>query len=77
MNSMTKQLKELLERVETWPEEVQEEAVQTLLAIEEGVGIYHVSDKEWADMQEGIAQADRREFVSDDVVARANRRLGV
>ena len=30
------QVKELIERVQTWPEEVQEEAIETLLAIEQG-----------------------------------------
>ena len=75
---MTKQLKEMLERVDSWPENVREEAVQTLLIIEErGTGIYHVSDKEWADMQEGIQQADRGEYASDDAVAKANKKLGL
>ncbi len=40
-------------------------------------GVYVVSDEEWADLQEGIAQADRREFVPDDVVAKADKRHGV
>ncbi|MDO8514323.1 MAG: hypothetical protein Q7S50_02145 [bacterium] len=75
---MTKALKEILERVGRWPEKVQAEAVQTLLTIEErGTGIYHVSDGEWADMQEGITQADQGKFVSDKVVAKANTRLGL
>ena len=32
---MTSKLKELLERAETWPQEVQEEAVEALLSIEQ------------------------------------------
>ena len=75
---MTKQLKEMLERIDSWPEKVQVEAVQTLLSIEErGTGIYHVSDEEWADMQEGIAEADRKEFIADEVVTKSNQRLGL
>ena len=75
---MTKQLKEILERVDSWPEKVQQEAVQTLLTIEErGTGTYHVSDEEWVDMQEGLAQAQRGEFVSDEEVAKANKKLGL
>jgi hypothetical protein len=35
-------------------------------------GVYVLSDGEWADLQEGIAQADRGEFVPDDVVATAD-----
>ncbi len=75
---MTKQLKEILERVDSWPEKVQQEAVQTLLTIEErGTGIYHVSDEEWADMQEGIQQANRGEYASEEAVAKANKKLGL
>ena len=78
MKNMTKQLKEILERVDSWPEKVQQEAVQTLLTIEErGTGTYHVSDEEWVDMQEGLAQAQRGEFVSDEEVAKANKKLGL
>jgi hypothetical protein len=36
--------------------------------------VYVISDDEWADLQEGLAQADRREFVSDEVIAAANKR---
>jgi hypothetical protein len=32
---MTQKLKELLERVETWPKEAQDEALESLQAIEE------------------------------------------
>ncbi|QAU49679.1 hypothetical protein XH91_32810 [Bradyrhizobium guangzhouense] len=32
---MSNKLRELLERAETWPEEVQEEAAETLLSIEQ------------------------------------------
>jgi hypothetical protein len=40
-------------------------------------GVYYLSDEEWADVQEGIAQADPREFVPDEVVAEADKRLGM
>jgi hypothetical protein len=74
---MTKALKEVLQRVETWPPEAQAEAVRSLLSIEEKhTGVYQVTDEEWLDMQEGIAQADRREFVADEVVAESDKRHG-
>jgi hypothetical protein len=74
---MTKALKEVLRRVETWPPEAQAEAVQSLLSIEEKhTGVYQVSDEEWLDLQEGIAQADRREFVPDELVAVSDKRHG-
>ena len=46
---MNSKLKELIDRVETWPEEVQEEALEVLLAIERGrVTTYHLSDEDRA-----------------------------
>jgi hypothetical protein len=78
MSSASSRLKDVLARAETWPPDLQEEAVATLLALEEkGAGIFHVSDEVWADMQEGISQADRREFVSEEEVAKADKRLGL
>ena len=77
MAAVSTRLKEVLARAETWPDSLQEEAVQTLLTLEErGTGIFHIDDDVWADMQEGLAQADRREFVSEEDVAKANKRLG-
>lgn len=65
-----KTLKDVLDRIETWPPEAQAEAVQSLLNIEEKhTGVYRVSDEEWADLQEGIAQANRRQFVLDELIA--------
>jgi hypothetical protein len=70
--------KEVLARVETWPPALQEEALETLLTLEEkGTGIFHIPDDVWSDMQEGVAQAERREFASDEDVAKADKRLGL
>ena len=78
MADVSRQLKDVLTRVETWPPALQEEAVRTLLILEsEGTGIFLVSDEVWADMQDGLAQAERREFVSDEDMAKANKRLGL
>lgn len=75
MSRTARQLRDVLARVETWPENLQKEAVETLLTLEEqGTGIYRIGDEEWADMQAGIAEADRREFVSDEELAKADRR---
>jgi len=76
MAGVSRQLKEVLARAETWPASLQEEAVQVLLTLEaQGAGIVHVPDEVWADMQEGVDQADRREFVAEEDVAAADRRL--
>jgi hypothetical protein len=62
---MTKdQVKEVLDRVLTWPPERQEDAAQLLLALEARKGErYHPSDDEWAAIEEGFAQAERSETV--------------
>lgn len=78
MSGVSRRLKEVLARAEAWPPALQEEAVETLLTLEEqGTGIFHISDDVWADMQEGLDQAERREFVSDEDMAKANKRLGI
>jgi hypothetical protein len=68
---MTKdQVKEVLDRVLTWPRERQEDAAQMLLALEAREGeLYHPGDDEWAAIEEGFAQAKRCDAVSVDEVA--------
>lgn len=74
---MKSKLKELLQRAESWPEAVQDEAVRSLLAIEEAQGgPYRISDAEWADMQQAIDEADRGELVSEEALMEANKRHG-
>ena len=63
------QVKEVIERVLTWPRERQEDAAQMLLALEAREGeLYHPDDDEWAAIEEGVAQAKRREAVSADEI---------
>jgi predicted transcriptional regulator len=72
---MNPKLKQIIVRAQSWPEEMQEEAVHSLLSIEEShAGTYHIDDDEWADLREGLEQADRGEFVPDAVVAEADKR---
>ena len=68
---MTKdQINDVLERVRTWPQEQQAYAAEVLLAIEAQQGeALQVSDEEWSAIQEGNAQAERGEFVSDEEIA--------
>lgn len=68
---MTKdQVKQVLDRVLTWPRERQEDAAQMLLALEARQGeFYHPDDDEWAAIEEGFAQAKRGEAVSEDEIA--------
>jgi hypothetical protein len=58
------EVKEVLDRVLTWPPERQEEAAELLLALEAQDGeFYHPTDDEMAAIEEGLAQAQRGEFV--------------
>jgi hypothetical protein len=65
------QVKEIIERVLTWPRERQEDAAQMLLALEAHEGeFYHPDDDEWAAIQQGLDQAKRGETVSADEIAK-------
>ncbi len=65
---MTKaQIKEVLDRVLTWPPERQQEAAELLTLLESQEGeLYHPSDAEWLAIQEGLDQARRGEFAGDE-----------
>jgi predicted transcriptional regulator len=72
---MTPMTKRLLEQVESWPKEDQEELAEYAREIEaRRTGVYSMSDEERAAVRRGLAQADRGEFVLDDVVADADKR---
>jgi predicted transcriptional regulator len=61
------QIKEVLDRVLTWPPARQQDAAEMLLWLEAKEGeLYHPSDEEWSAIQEGLDQAKRGEFVPDD-----------
>ena len=68
---MTKdQIDAVLDRVRTWPPERQEDAARVLLQMEEaGTEVYRLSDDERAAIEEGMAQARRGEFATDEEVA--------
>jgi hypothetical protein len=64
------QVKEVLDRVLTWPRERQEDAAQLLLALEAREGeLYHPDDEEWLAIEEGFAQAKRGAFASAEEIA--------
>ena len=73
---MTKdQIEAVLERVKAWPKDRQEEAVNVLLAIEAEPDVYVLTDEERADIEAGIAEADRGEFASDEEMAAFFKRI--
>jgi predicted transcriptional regulator len=66
---MNKIVESIIDRVADWPEEAQEELMQSIVDIEaKHLGVYRLSDDERAAVREGLAQAARGEFVADDVV---------
>ena len=67
---MNKMVESILDRVAGWPEEAQAELIQSIVEIEtKHFGVYRLSDEERAAVRQSLAQADRREFVPDEVVA--------
>lgn len=70
------EVKEILDRVLTWPAERQIAAVDLLLMLEAGEAIYLPSDEELAAIREGLDQAERGEFASDEEMAEIWRRFG-
>jgi hypothetical protein len=75
---MTPKLKEVLARAKPWPKTVQDEALQLLLIIEaRHARPYRLSADEFEDMQESLGQADRGEFVPEEIVEAWDKRHGI
>ena len=63
---------------ETWPEADQLELAEYAREIQaRRTGLYIMSDEERAAVRRGLAEADRGEFVPDEVVAEADKRHGL
>lgn len=68
-------LKEIIQRAETWPQEDQDELAEYAREIQaRRTGVYIMTDEERSAVRRGLAEADRGEFVPDDVVAAADKR---
>jgi predicted transcriptional regulator len=73
----TKTFKDVMEHVATRPREDQDELAEYAREIEaRRTGIYTLSDDERITVGKGLAEADRGEFVPDDLVAEADKRHG-
>lgn len=67
---MNKIVENILDQVADWPDEARRELKQAVVDIEaRHFGVYEMSDDERAAVQEGLAQADRGEFVPDEAIA--------
>jgi hypothetical protein len=63
------ELKRVIDRVETWPQEVQEEAVEILLAIERGHSArYRLSEDDRAALARSAQDVREGRFVPDEQV---------
>jgi predicted transcriptional regulator len=72
---MNKILKEVIEHAETWPVEDQQELAEYAREIEaRRTGVYSMSDDERAAVGRGLAEADRGEFVPDEIITEADKR---
>jgi predicted transcriptional regulator len=71
-----KLLADVLKRAKTWPIEDQKKLAQFADEIEaDRLGPYEMTPEEEAAVNEGIAQADRGEFASEEEVAAIFRRF--
>ena len=73
---MTKDdLEAIFAKVRTWTPELQEEAVEVLLELEQGTGeAYELNPHELADIREGLAEGERGEFLTEDEIKHLFRR---
>ena len=75
--AMISALKQMLQTIESWPPEDQQALAEAAREIEaERTGVYVMSPEEESPVEEGLAQADRGEFASDDEIAALWRRRG-
>jgi predicted transcriptional regulator len=74
---MNSSLQRLLPVIEQWPDEDQEALAEAAREIEAArTGVYSLSPEEDAAVAEGLAQAERGEFASDDQMAEVWKRFG-
>ena len=75
---MSPATKKLLEQVESWPEEDQEELARYAREIEaRRRGVYMVDEEEGAAIRRGLAELDRGEWVSEEEMRSFWKRCGV
>lgn len=74
---MTKsEIRAVLDRVLTWPEDKQEVAADFLRMLDSQAEFYEPTEEEMAAIREGLAEARRGEFATDDEVAALWRKFG-
>jgi predicted transcriptional regulator len=75
---MTKLLEQAITKVRELPDEDQEAVAAVMLSMAGAdAPIVHLDDATQAAIREGIAQAERGDFVPDDVIEQADKRHGI
>jgi predicted transcriptional regulator len=78
MGAMTKLLEQAIERIRELPAKDQDALANALLSITgDETAVVQLDDETSAAIAEGLAQAERGEFVSDKLVAEADKRHGI
>lgn len=74
----TQQLTEVLERVEDWPAEAQNELAAFARELDAGISdtTYHASAAELAGIERGLAAASRNDFATDEAVSAVFAKFG-
>ena len=74
---MNAKLKNIFERVETWPDEAQQQAVELLLALEqEHAEPYELTAEDKAAIDRSLEEARQGHFASDEQIASVFRTRG-
>ncbi len=75
---MTKLLEQAIAKVRALPEDEQDSLAAAMLAMADADASNFPIDRETAAaIREGLAQAERGDFVPDEIVAKANKRHGL
>jgi predicted transcriptional regulator len=78
MAPMTKLLERAIEKVRDLPADDQDALASAILSITgEDMAVVHLDAETRAAVEEGLAQAERGEFVPDEVLAEADKRRGI
>jgi hypothetical protein len=75
---MTKLLEQAIAKVRTLPDDEQDALALAMLSMTEAdAAAVPLDDETRAAIREGLAQAERGEFVPDEIVAESNKRHGI
>jgi len=75
---MTRLLEQAIAKLRTLPADEQDALAVAMLSLSEGdPSAYPIDDATRAAILEGLAEAERGEYVSDEIVAAADKRHGI